>query len=108
MSLHARHKKSLEKVEQVFAQAHRLRVDIVVGPDWAQDIMREVRRGDAEQRGPSMLAWAEPLVWRVAGGAALAAVLFAGSVLVYTSQRSAPVTAFWMEELDAGAPLPEE
>lgn len=106
--MNARHKKTLDQVEQVLAKAHCVREDIVVGPDWAQDIMREVRRGDAVPRGSSMLAWAEPLVWRVAGGAALAAVLFVGSVLVYTSQRSAPVTAFWMEELDAGAPFPEE
>lgn len=106
--MNARPKKTLDKVEQVFAQAHRLRERIVVGPDWVHVIMREIRRGDAVQRGFSMLAWVEPLVWRVAGGAALAAVLFAGSVLVYTSQHSSPVTAPWMEELDTGTPFPDE
>jgi hypothetical protein len=28
--------------------------------------------------------------------------------VVYTSQHSNPVTALWLEELDAGSPFPEE
>lgn len=101
----ARRKGNLDEVERVLAQAHRLREDVVVGHDWAHEIMREIRRGDAIHPSPSMLAWAESLVWHVAAGAALVAVLFAGSVLMYSSQRSHPVTAFWLEELDTGAPF---
>lgn len=106
--MNVRPKKTLEHIEQVFAQAHRLREEIVVEPDWTHGIMREIRRGDAAQGGLSMLAWAEPLVWRVAAGVALVAVLFAGSVLVYTGQRSHPMTTLWLEELDTVSLFHEE
>ncbi len=70
--------------------------------------MRTIRQDAAEYPSLLKVAWAEPLVWRVAAGAFFLAVLFAGSVVVYTSQYSNPVTALWLEELDAGPPFPEE
>ena len=97
-----------EHIERLFAEAHRLRKDVAVGEDWTHKVMRTIRRDAAGHPSLSNVAWAEPLVWRVAPGAALVAVLFAGSVVVYTGQRSNPVTAMWLEELDAGASFPEE
>lgn len=97
-----------EYVERLFAQAHRLRQDVVVGEDWPHEVMRTIRRDAAGHPFPSKFAWAEPLVWRVAAGAALVAVLFAGAVVVYTGQHSDPITALWLEELDAGSPFPEQ
>ncbi len=97
-----------EQVERLFAQAHRLRQEVVVGEDWSREIMRTIGRDAAEHPSPSIFAWAEPLVWRVAAGAVFVAVLFAGSVVVYTHQHPHPVTALWFEELDAGSPFPEE
>ena len=97
-----------EHIERLFAEAHRLRKDVAVGEDWTHKVMRTIRRDAAGHLSLSNVAWAEPLVWRVAAGAALVAVLFAGSVVVYTGQRSNPVTAMWLEELDAGASFPEE
>ncbi len=44
-------------------------------------------------------------VWRVAAGAALGAVVFAGSVVAYTARQPEPVMAVWLEEFDAGPPL---
>ena len=103
-----RNHSSPEHVKWLLAQSHRLRQDVVVGDGWAHEVMRTIRRDAAAHPSPSILAWAEPLVWRVAAGAVFVAVLFAGSVVVYTSQRSHPVTALWFEELDAGSPFPEE
>jgi hypothetical protein len=97
-----------EYVERLLAEAHRSRQGVVVGEDWTYKVMRTIRRDAAGHSSPSNVAWAEPLVWRVAAGAALVAVLFAGSVVVYTGQRSNPVTALWLEELEAGASFPEE
>lgn len=97
-----------EHVEQLLAQAYRLRQEVVVGEDWVHEVMQTIRRDTAEHRSLSICAWAEPLVWRVAAGAVFVAVLFAGSVLVYTSQHSHPVTALWLEELDAGPSISEE
>jgi hypothetical protein len=101
-------RKHPEHVERLFVQAHRSREEAVLGEDWAHEVMRTIRRGAAEHPTLSIFAWAEPLVWRVAAGAALVAVLFAGSVIVYTGQHSNPVMALGLEEIDAGSPLLEE
>lgn len=97
-----------EQVERFLAQAHRMRQTGVTGEDWAHGIMRAVRQEAAAHPYSSMLAWAEPLVWRAAAGAALVAVVFAGSVVAYTSRQPEPVTAAWLEEFDAGPSLSEE
>ena len=73
--------------EAVLAQAHRARGEVAVDEQWAQDVMRTIRREAAQHPAPSLLSWAEPLVWRVATGAALAGPFFAGSVAVYTRQH---------------------
>ncbi len=97
-----------EQVERFLAQAHRTRQGVAVGEDWANGIMRVVRQDAAAHPYSSMLAWVEPLVWRAAAGAALMAVVFAGSVVAYASRQPEPVTAVWLEEFDAGPPLIEE
>lgn len=103
-----RRKPRIEQVEHLLAQTHRTRQGVVVGEGWVHGIMRVVRQDVAAHPYSSMLAWAEPLVWRAAAGAALVAVLFAGSVVAYTARQPEPVTAAWLEEFDAAPPLIEE
>jgi hypothetical protein len=98
----------IEQVERLLAEAHRTRQEIHVGEDWARGILRVVRHDAAAHPYSPVIAWAEPLVWRAAAGAALVAVLFAGSVVAYTARQPATVTAAWLEEFDAGPPLVEE
>lgn len=100
-------KPTLERIESLLAQAHCTRGDVTVREGWAQEVMRTIRREAAEQPVPSLLVWVEPLVWRVAASAALVALVFAGSVAVYTKQHAVPVAAVWLEEFDAGSPFPE-
>lgn len=100
-----RRKPPREQVERLLAQAHGTRQAVAVGEDWVRGVMRVVRQDAAAHPYSSMLAWAEPLVWRVAAGAALGAVVFAGSVVAYASRQPEPVTAVWLEEFDAGPPL---
>ncbi|HMV56462.1 MAG TPA: hypothetical protein PLY42_14135 [Nitrospira sp.] len=101
-------KPTLEQIEPLLVQAHRSRGEVPVGEDWAQEVMRAIRREAAEHPAPSLLAWAEPVVWRVAAGAALVAVCFAGSVAIYTKQHAVPVAAVWLEEFDAGSAFPDK
>jgi hypothetical protein len=101
-------KRALGQIEPLLAQVHRTRDDVAVGEEWAQDVMRTIRREAAQHSASSLLAWAEPLVWRVATGAALMAAIFAGSVAVYTKQHMTPVAAVWLEEFDAGSPFPDK
>lgn len=101
-------KSHIGQVERLFAEAHRKRQEVIVGEDWAREIMRVVRQDAAAHPYSSMLAWAEPLVWRAAAGAVLVAVIFAGSVVAYTARQPEPVTAAWLEDFDAGPPLIEE
>jgi hypothetical protein len=44
----------------------------------------------------------------VAAGAALMALLFAGSVAFYTKQHPVPVAAVWLEEFDAASTFPDK
>jgi hypothetical protein len=98
------HRSKLESVERLLAETHLRRHAAPVGKDWAHGIMRVVRQDD---RYSPTLAWAAPVVWRAAAGAALIAVVFAGSVVALTSRQPEPVTAAWLEEFDAGPPLIE-
>ena len=100
-----RRKPPKEQVERLLAQAHAMRREVAVGEDWVRGVMRAVRQDAAAHPYSSLLAWAEPLVWRAAAGAALVAVVFAGSVVAYTSRQPEPVTAVWLEEFDTGPPL---
>ncbi|HVG02982.1 MAG TPA: hypothetical protein VM842_08825 [Nitrospira sp.] len=97
-------KPQIESVEGLLAEAHRRRPVTAVGEDWTGGIMRVVRQDDTYS---STLAWAAPIVWRAAAGAALVAVVFAGSVVAFTSRQPGPVTAAWLEDFDAGPPLIE-
>jgi hypothetical protein len=98
----------LEQIEPLLAQAHRSRGEAAVGEQWAQEVMRTIRPEAAQHPWPSVLVWAEPLVWRVAAGAALMALLFAGSVAFYTKQHPVPVAAVWLEEFDAASTFPDK
>lgn len=100
-------KPAVEQIESLLARAHHTRGDVAVGEGWTQHVMRTIRR-EAEHPAPSLLVWAEPLVWRAAVGAALVALVFAGSVAVYTKQHAVPVAAAWLEEFDAGSPFPDK
>ena len=94
-----------EQVERLLQQAHGMRQEVAVSEEWVRGVMRVVRQDATAHPYDSMLAWAEPLVWRVAAAAALGAVIFAGSVVVYTARQPQPVTPVWLEEFDAGPPL---
>ena len=94
-----------EQVERLLQQAHGMRQEVAVGEDWVRGVMRAVQQDAAAHPYSSMLAWAEPLVWRVAAAAALGAVVFAGSVVAYTARQPQPITPVWLEEFDAGPPL---
>lgn len=97
---------AVERVERLLAEVHRsTRGEAAVGEQWAQEVMRTVRRKAADHPAPSPLVWAEPLVWRVAAGAVLVALVFAGSVAAYSRQHVGPVSAAWLEEFDAGSPF---
>ena len=101
-------KPALEQIESLLARAHHTRGDVAVGEDWTQHVMRTIRREAMEHPTPPLLAWAEPVVWRVAACAALVSLVFAGSVAVYTKQHAVPDAAVWLEEFDAGSPFPEK
>ncbi len=61
--------RSPEDIERILAQAHRARPTISVGKGWTHEVMRTIRQDAAESPSLSKVAWAEPLVWRVAAGA---------------------------------------
>lgn len=95
----------LDRLERMFAEAHRARPDVPVGDDWVRTVMRDIRLDAATHPSVSTLIWIEPLVWRTAAVAAIAAVLFTGFVAAYAGGQSDQVTALWLEEFDGGPAL---
>ena len=97
----------LNKVERALAEAHRSRQEPALSEDWARHVMRDIRRGAAGSRHLMPSAGLARVVWRAAAVAAMLAMIFAGSVLVYSGKDKLELTALLSHEFDAGAPLIE-
>ena len=96
----------LNKLERLLAEAHRARPDPRLDPAWSLAVMRDIRREAAGvPQEPS--AWIEQRVWRTAVVAAMIAVIFAGSALLYTDVESGDLTAMVVDELDPAPTLIE-
>jgi hypothetical protein len=108
MVMARRPEERLDRLERMFAEAHRARPDVQVGDEWGRTVMREICREEGADPFCSTLPRLEQLVWRAAAVAVCAAVLFAGSAAVYTSRQSDQVTARWLEDFTAGPALLEE
>lgn len=69
--------------------------------------MRDIRLESAGQ-GPSMTALGlDRLVWRTATVASVLALVFTGSVLVYTNRDAVELTSLLSNEVDVVVPLSE-
>ena len=98
---------NIDKLERALAEAHRSRQQPSLGADWARHVMRDIRQGAAEHRYPMMATWIDRLVWRAAAVAAVLALIFASSVVVYSGKDTVELASLLSDEFDAGAPLLE-
>jgi hypothetical protein len=95
----------LKKIERALTDAHRLRQTPQLGADWSFRVMRDIRR-EAGGQGPSMRSLGlDRLVWRTAAVAAVLALVFTGSVFLYTNGEAVDLTALLSGEFDATVPL---
>jgi hypothetical protein len=62
-------------------------------------------RSEAGRRPLRAPVWIDQFVWRTAAAAAVFALIFAGSALLYTDQQRVEVVSLLSDELDAGSPL---
>jgi hypothetical protein len=98
---------NLKKVERALTEAHRLRQEPSLGTDWTLRVMRDIRR-EAAGHGQSMMSLGlDRIVWRTAAVAAVLALVFTGSVLVYTNRDTVELTALLSNEVDVVVPLSE-
>ncbi|HYM37012.1 MAG TPA: hypothetical protein VES96_01265 [Nitrospiraceae bacterium] len=93
------------KLERALAEAHRSRQEPVLGRDWIQHVMRDIRLEEA--RSATLFGGIALVVWRGAAVAATVALIVAASALVYTGQSEGELTALLSDELEAGVPLSE-
>ena len=97
----------LKKVERALTEAHRLRQEPSLGADWTLRVMRDIRR-EAAGHGQSMMSpGLDCLVWRTAAVAAVLALVFTGSVFLYSNQDAVELTSLLSNEVDAVVPLSE-
>lgn len=97
----------LNKLERALAEAHRSRQEPALGEDWAQHVMQDIRREAVGHRHLVQFTWIDGLVWRAAAVAAVLALIFAGSVLVYSGKDTLELAALLSDEFDPGTPLIE-
>ena len=84
-----RSKDDLDRLERSLAEIHRACPTPFVGDEWAQRVMRDVRR-EAATAGKRVRP-IDVYVWRTAAVAATFAAIFAGSVFLYTGSLQAHV-----------------
>ena len=95
------------KVARVLAEAHRARHEPSLGADWSLRVMRAIRLEAAGQGSLRTALRLDRLVWRTATVAAVLALVFAGSVLLYTTGDAVELTALMSSEFDATVSLVE-
>ena len=98
---------NFKKLERALTEAHRSRQEPSLGGDWTLRVMRDIRR-EAAGHGQSMLSLGlDRLVWRTAAVAAVLALVFTGSVLLYSNQDAVELSSLLSNEVDAVVPLSE-
>jgi hypothetical protein len=96
-----------KKLERALTEAHRSRQEPSLGADWTLRVMRDIRR-EAAGDGQSMMSLGlDRLVWRTAAVAAVLALVFTGTVLIYSNQDAVELTSLLSNEVDAVVPLSE-
>ena len=96
----------LERLERLLVEAHRARPTPVLGEEWARNVMRDIRREAAASAGKRN-AWVQLHVWRTAALAAAFALVFAGSLFLYSGAERGELTALLSEELESAPGLLE-
>jgi hypothetical protein len=82
-------KTNVEKVETALLSAKRPTGEFTPGPQWQNDVMREIRSLGADEALAAWLPLLDGLVWRVAPGLATLCILFfAYSMVVGGSPQS--------------------
>jgi hypothetical protein len=98
---------SLKKLERALTEAHRSRQEPSLGAEWTLQVMQDIRR-EAAGHGQSMMSpGLDCLVWRTAAVAAVLALVFTGSVFLYSNQDAVELTSLLSNEVDAVVPLSE-
>jgi len=97
----------LNKVERALAEAHRSCQEPVLGGDWAQDVMRDIRQGAAGRGHAIPLTGIYGIVWQGAAAAAVLALIVSATGLVYSSRDPVDLTALLSDEPEPGLTLIE-
>lgn len=96
---------NLEKIARALTEAHRSRQAPSLDTDWTLRVMRDIRRQAAGEGLSMMSVGLDHLVWRTAAVAAVLALVFTGSVMLYTNGEAFELTALLSGDFDATAPL---
>jgi hypothetical protein len=84
-------KMNVEKVESALLSAKRPAGEFTPGPQWQNDVMRDIRRLGAEESPAAWLTLLDGLVWRVAPALAALCILFFAYTLVVGGAPQADV-----------------
>ena len=92
---------TIRRLEQAIAEAHRTRPVPLLGSEWGERVMRDVRRAaNAGVRGV-VAPVVEQLVWRTAGLAAAVALVMTASLFAWSHMSSPDGVGAATEELES-------
>jgi hypothetical protein len=96
----------VDRLERILIETHRAGPTRPLDEEWAQGVMRDVRR-EAREMPEKQMAWVERCVWRTAAAATAVAVLLVGSLFLYTGAETGELAALLPEEWEAGSAILE-
>lgn len=96
----------LDRLERRLAETYAALPAPEFGPGWDAKVMRDIRLKAAASAGKG-IGWVELHVWRTAALATAFALVFAGSLFLYSGMEKGELTAFLSEELEPAPSLLE-
>ena len=98
--------KDCDRLERSLAETYSALPVPEFGPGWDAKVMREIRLKAGASAGEA-IEWVELHVWRTAALATAFALVFTGSLFLYSGIEKGEPTAFLSEELEPAPSLLE-
>ena len=99
-------RENFDRLERSLAETHSGLPVPELGSEWAGKVMRDIRR-EAGVAAGKRIGWMELYVWRTAALATAFALVFAGSLFLYSGVEKGELTALLSDELEPAPSLLE-
>lgn len=99
----AHNDKDMQKLDRALTEAHRARQTPLLGPVWAQRVMRDIRHAALQEERRSVGLGIEQLVWRTAAIATTAVLIVTVSMVTWSWMMSNEGVEMLTEEFESAS-----